>query len=142
MLSFIRFVFVGLMGVLGGLFFAQKSGEKFRKEMKTSKKPLQTALTELKEVSMEIKSWAENNDEMKALFEESKVVVKDLVDKAKELGKEASEETAGELEELSKKAKAAAKDLKSKAQTKTKTVKRKFENKLKKEGGSKKSSTK
>ncbi|HEY5714649.1 MAG TPA: YtxH domain-containing protein [Candidatus Gracilibacteria bacterium] len=136
MFSFIRFVVIGVAGVFGGMFFAQKSGKRLRKEIGESKHPFQKILKELQEASGEsyatVKHWLEHSDEAQSLMKNGKETFKDVSAKVKELGKEAFEEAKNEIKALRKKEGTEGDASKSIKKPKA-SPEKKFKNKLKDE---------
>ena len=139
-----KFLFSVSLGALYGLFFAQKSGKKFREDLKKSKAPGKKFLDELKDVAVEsgkeTADWAENSEEVQKLLKESRVYFDTLVEKSKDMSSDAAGRVEEQFLELSERAAIAAKKVKAsaakkavkvKVSAKKKTVK--FKNELKKE---------
>jgi gas vesicle protein len=127
MKSILRFLFAVTLGVLYGLFFAQKTGEKLRTDLKKSTHPCQDLFNELKSVDMEalgfVKDWAHNSDDIQKMVTVGKEQLNTVVKKANDVGGEAKQKALHALEELSKNAHEAAKELKEKATKKVQDLK-------------------
>lgn len=127
------FLFSASLGALYGMFFAQRSGQTLRTELKKSSTPGKDLLKELQKVTTESKNevvdWAENSEELQRLLAEARSYFDQLVEKTKDLGDTTAEYLGEEFEELSEKASAAAKMMKVSASKKA----TKFKNELEKE---------
>ncbi len=119
MKGLLRFLFSITIGLVYGLFFAQKPGKNLRTELKKSKSPATDLFKELKSVDKEALSsfsdWAKDSEELQKVLESGKEQFDVFVDKVKELGKDAAEVAGKELEEMSVNVKKAAVKLKSQA---------------------------
>lgn len=126
MKSILRFLFAVTLGVLYGLFFAQKTGKKLRSDLKKSTQPCHDLFHELKSVDMEalgfVKDWAHNSDDVQKMVTVGKEQLNTVVQKANDVGGEAKQKALHALEELSKNAHEAAKELKTKATEKGKNI--------------------
>ncbi len=122
MKGFFKFLFSATIGLAYGLLFAQKSGKKFREELRTSSHPGKMLLGELKKIDHEargtVADWAKNSKELQEVLETGKHQFDIFVEKVSVLGHDAAEVAEKELESLSHNAKKAAEELKKQMKSK------------------------
>jgi gas vesicle protein len=137
MKRFLGFLFSASLGALYGLFFAQKSGQKLRTDLKKSANPGKDLLKELKTVATEsgkeAAEWAENSAELQTLLDEARNYFDELVEKSKGVSDATAECIGEELAELGEKAAAAAKKVKASATQQATKFKNELEKEVKKE---------
>ena len=131
------FLFSVSLGALYGLFFAQKSGQKLRTDLRKSVNPGKDLLKELKTVATEsgkeAAEWAENSVELQTLLDNARNYFDELVEKSKGVTDATAECLSEELAELGEKASLAAKQMKSSAVKKATKFKNELEKEVKKE---------
>jgi gas vesicle protein len=131
------FLFSASLGALYGLFFAQKSGQKLRTDLKKAKNPTKELFKELKSVASEsgkeAAQWAENSAELQTLLDEARNYFDELVEKSKGVRDATAESISEELAELGEKASAAAKKVKASATQQATKFKNELEKEVKKE---------
>ncbi len=102
-------------GVLGGLFFAQKSGDQLRQDVKNADNPLETLWSEVLGVGQNARDTlmrsVQNPENIKAVFGQMSTELEALTSKAKTLGNSSITQAREELVKLSQRAQAAANDL-------------------------------
>lgn len=115
MKNIIRFVFVFGLGLLYGLFFAQKSGKKLRTELSKSENPSKKLWEELRAVEKDSREcmvdWVEGSESLQKLVQGGKEQLDHFVESVHDLSDEAKVQAQKALEELSKNAKEAAQKL-------------------------------
>ena len=128
MKKLIKFLLSISIGVLYGLFFAQRSGKQLRRKLATSKNPMMDLFQELKSVDMEmlgmVKEWAQNSEDLRRVMDSGKEQFDALVKGVKELGDDATDMAQKELKKLEKYAKDAADELGKTAAKKVSTAKK------------------
>lgn len=116
MKSLFRFMFTLIIGMLYGLFFAQKTGKKFRADIRQSKTPYKTVLDEMiavdKEAIQTLKLWSEESEDVQNLLKNTQKHMDTLIEKTKDLTEEAQEKSLKALEELAEKTKKSIADIK------------------------------
>lgn len=137
MKRFLGFLFSASLGALYGLFFAQKSGQKLRTDLKKSTNPAKELLKELRSVASEsgkeAAQWAENSAELQTLLDEARNYFDELVEQSKGVRDATAESISEELAELGEKASAAAKKVKASATQQATKFKNELEKEVKKE---------
>ncbi len=119
MRGILNVIFGATVGVLYGLFFAQKPGKKLRKELGDSKNLARDFVNEIGRVEREAREVAsglvKDSEDLKRLIQTGKGQFEALVKEAEGLGGEAADVAQKRLEEVAKNAKKAADKLKKDA---------------------------
>ena len=82
-----KFLMTASFGYFCGLLFAQKSGKKFREEIRAAKNPLKVIFDECCKVDSEaykvISEWAKNSDELQKILKMTKEQFAEFLEKIK-----------------------------------------------------------
>lgn len=118
-MKLVRTVLTAAAGVAYGMFFAPKSGKKFREELANSKNPGKILFDHLKEMAKDsgttAKKWAQESQELQEVLASGRKQFDHLVEGAEDLGKEGIAQLKKHFQELADNAEKAMKDLDKKA---------------------------